>query len=85
MHRPIFAPAVPDRTAAWERDMQQSAFDPQDESWNSPSKTLRTAERDGAQEMETWPTPGELFLQTGIVLAVALGVVLAIDLIMGAV
>jgi hypothetical protein len=65
--------------------MQRSTFDPQDESWNSPSTTLRAAEREGAQEMERWPTPGELFLETGIVLAVALGVGLAIDLIMGSV
>lgn len=64
--------------------MQRSTFDLQDTSWISPSQTLRPAERECAQKIESWPTPGELFFEAGIVLTVALGAGVAIQLIMGA-
>ena len=65
--------------------MRRSAFDLQDATWNSPSETLSTAEREWVQEIESRPTPGELFFEAGIVLAVALGFGVAIQLVMGGV
>jgi hypothetical protein len=65
--------------------MQRSAFDLQDATWNSPSETLSTAEREWVQEIGSWPTPRELFFEAGIVLAVALGSGVAIQLVMGGV
>ena len=64
--------------------MQRSTFDPQDASWNSPAETLRATERESEQEIERLPTPGELFFETGVVLAVALGAGVVVQLIMGA-
>jgi hypothetical protein len=65
--------------------MYRSTFDPQDAPGNSPAETLRAAERKSAQEVERWPTPGELFFEAGIVLAVALGAGVVIQLVMGGV
>lgn len=65
----------------WEYDMQRSTFDPQD-TWNARSETLRVAEQERADETDRWPTLGELFLETGVVLTVALGAGVVIELLM---
>jgi hypothetical protein len=62
--------------------MQRSAFDLQDASWNSPSETLSPAEREGVQEIQGGPVPEDLFLEAGIVLTVALGAALIVQLVM---
>ena len=72
------------RLGRLEYHMQRSAFDLQNATWNSPSETLSTAERECVQESESWPTPGELFLEAGIVLAVALSVAMVAEFILGA-
>ena len=41
-----------------------------------------SAPLEAADETESWPTPQELLFQSGIVLAVALGLVLAIQLLL---
>ena len=64
--------------------MQRSTFDPQDTSWVSLSQTLPAAERERAQEIENWPTAGEMLFEAGVVLAVALGAAVVVEFIMGA-
>jgi hypothetical protein len=49
----------------------------------SPAKTMHAAVRESAQEIEGPPTPGELFFETGIVLTVALGAGIIVQLVMG--
>ena len=73
------------RLGRWEYYMDWSAFGQQDATWNSPSEILSTAERECGQELESWPTPGEVFFEAGIVLAVALGSGVVIQLVMGGV
>ena len=64
--------------------MQRRAFDPQDASCDSPAQTPRAADGESTQGIDRWPTPGEVFFEAGVVLAVALGASVVIQLIMGA-
>ena len=52
--------------------MQRSISEPRDTPFNSFGETLPATGLDRAQEIVSSPTPGELFFETGIVLAVAL-------------
>jgi hypothetical protein len=62
--------------------MQPSAFDPGDTSWNSISRPLGVGEREHRLVADKSPTPGELFMETGIVLAVALGASVVIEFLL---
>jgi hypothetical protein len=44
---------------------------------------MRTAVRDSAHEIEGAPAPGELFFESGIVLAIALAAGILVQLLMG--
>lgn len=63
--------------------MQRSNFNPHDSSWNVLAAKSRAAEQARAQPTENCPTPGELFLEAGIVLAVALGMGVVAGLVAG--
>ena len=63
--------------------MWRSTFNPNDSSWNASAEKLRTAEQERAYQTEDWPTPGELFFETGVVLAIALGVSFVAQLLIG--
>jgi hypothetical protein len=65
--------------------MQRSTFDPQQTFGNSAPGASRAAEYGGAEEIDQSPTPERLFLEAGIVLAVALGAGLIVELVMRAV
>src|ERR1700722_11616743 len=73
----------PDRTTGLECVMQRNTFDRSETVWNWPAEALRAAEFDGADEVDRWPTAGELFFEAGIVLAVALGAGVIVELVMG--
>jgi hypothetical protein len=64
--------------------MQRSTFDPQQTFGNSAPEALRATERQGTEEIDQSPTPERLFLEAGIVLAVALGAGLIVELVMRA-
>jgi hypothetical protein len=63
--------------------MQRTVSEPQDAPRKSPAKTLPATVHEDAQEIEGPPTPGELFFETGIVLAVALGAGAVVQLVLG--
>jgi hypothetical protein len=62
--------------------MQRSTIDSQEALWEAPSETLRVA---GSESCNTdrGPTAAELFLEAGIVLAVALGASVVAQLFLG--
>ena len=64
--------------------MQRIIFEPQDARRISPATSGRENAQEFAAEIKQPPTPGELFFEAGIVLAVALGAGVAVQLIMGA-
>jgi hypothetical protein len=62
--------------------MQRNIVHLQQGFWTSPSGALRAAGREHPPEADNWPTPGTLFLEAGLVLAVALGASVIIELLM---
>jgi hypothetical protein len=67
----------------WSCVMRRSTFDQQESSWNLPAEALDAGGQNDAYERDRWPTAGELLFETGIVLAVALGTGVVIQLVIG--
>jgi hypothetical protein len=65
--------------------MRRTTFTAHQTFGNSPPEELRAAKREGAEEIGKSPAPERLFLEAGIVLAVALSAALIVELVMGAV
>lgn len=63
--------------------MQRIISEPQNAPRNSLAETLPATGTKCAQEIVNSPTPGELFFEAGIVLAVALGAGLVVQLVLG--
>jgi hypothetical protein len=63
--------------------MQRIISDPQDAPRNSPTEKLLLTVREGVEEFERPPTPRELFFEAGIVLAIALGAGVVVQLVLG--
>jgi hypothetical protein len=63
--------------------MQRIISEPQNAPCNSPAEPLPATATDRAQEIVSSPSPGELFFETGIVLAIALGAAIIGDFIAG--
>jgi hypothetical protein len=56
-------------------------FESQDTHWNG-TKTAHLSSYDVAHGAGNWPKPSELFFETGIVLAAALGLCAVVDVIL---
>lgn len=64
--------------------MRPNTFHPENSPWDTPAEKLSAAEQERAHDNDTPPTPGDLFFETGIILAVALGAGFAVQLFLGA-
>jgi hypothetical protein len=62
--------------------MWRHALEDVEQSWNAPELS-DVSVRDGQEDIEKWPTPAELYFQTGIVLALALGADVVVQLVLG--
>ena len=73
---PLLVRAVELELGMWRRMLETDAR------WNWQDNPLQTLSHDSTESAEKWPTPNELFFETGIVLGAVLGICAAVDVLL---